>query len=377
MIPMKHKNKIIKGDCLKVLKKMPDESVDMVITSPPYWNLRDYNVKGQLGLEPTIEKFIDNLCNVFDEIKRVLKSDGTCWVNIGDTYSGNKNGKTDAKIYNYLKENSRKIKKKAVMAEKCLCQIPSRFAIEMTTRGWILRNEIIWHKPNAMPSSVKDRFTVDFEKLFFFSKSKKYYFKTQYDRVVAHSDAWYRNKLRQNKNYNLKKPYQHNFPIPKYPDKKNKRTVWAIPTKPFPAAHFAVYPPELCIIPIRAGCPDFVCKKCGKARHPIFIPTDEYKKYLGKSWTEDTDLNKKLRTQIGFKANTKKYAISADYEISGYTDCGCNAGWDNGIVLDPFFGAGTSGLVAQELGKNWIGIELSDEYIKIAKERLAQQRLNI
>ena len=133
----------------------------------------------------------------------------------------------------------------------------------------------------------------------------KYWFEQQHERVVKHSDAWYRNKLRQNKNYQLKKPYQHNFPIPKYPDKKNKRCVWEINTKPYSEAHFAVYPEKLCAIPIKAGCPE------------------------------------------------------------------------RGIVLDPFFGSGTTGLVAKNLLRNYIGIELNEDYIKIANKRLAQGVLDI
>jgi len=148
-----------------------------------------------------------------------------------------------------------------------------------------------------MPSSVKDRFTVDFEYIFLFSKKKKYYFETQYE-PANQKECWYRNKLRQNKNYNLKKPYKHNFPIPKNMNKKNKRTVWRINTKPYSEAHFAVFPEELCEIPIKAGCPE------------------------------------------------------------------------GGIVLDPFFGAGTTGLVALKQGKKFIGIELNPEYIKIADKKL-------
>ena len=293
------KNKIIQGDALNVLKTISDESIDCVMTSPPYWALRDYGIEGQLGLESTFQEYITKLCDIFDEIKRVLKKTGTCWVNIGDTYggSGNNGNYKDPKDINGRTGQSKAINKNAIA--KSLCQIPSRFAIQMCNRGWILRNEIIWHKSNAMPSSVKDRFTVDFEKLFFFTKSKKYYFETQYEPVINHSDAWYRHKLRQNKNYKLKKPYQHNFPIPKYPNKKNKRTVWNINTKPFKEAHFAVFPEKLCETPINAGCPK------------------------------------------------------------------------DGIVLDPFSGAGTTSVVAKKQGKSFIGIELNKEYIEIAQKRIA------
>ena len=132
-------------------------------------------VDGQLGLEPHFNEYISKLVAIFDEVKRILKKEGTCWINLGDTYSGNKEGKTDAKVSDYLKETTTRLHKKAVIKEKCLCQIPSRFAIAMTDNGWILRNTIIWHKLNAMPSSVLDRMTNKYEQVFFFVKNKKYY----------------------------------------------------------------------------------------------------------------------------------------------------------------------------------------------------------
>src|SRR3990167_10820798 len=204
-------NMIIQGDSLEILKTLPDESIDCAITSPPYWALRDYGVKGQLGLEPTFQEYITKLCDIFDEVKRVLKKEGTCWVNIGDTYMGNssysakgrqgfgndkigminKKQWTDPKHKNTVgRLRVREHTESGQIIEKSLCQIPSRFAIEMTNRGWILRNEIIWHKPNCMPSSADDRFTVDFEKIFFFVKNKKYCFKQQLEKSIwAELDA--------------------------------------------------------------------------------------------------------------------------------------------------------------------------------------------
>jgi len=264
-------NIILQGDALKNLQKLPEGSIDMVMTSPPYWALRDYNVEGQLGLELNFDSYVNKLCDIFDEVKRVLKKEGTCWVNLGDTYytkSGasflNDNLNTHKKIEKIGINRANAIRGKGLLKNKNLCLVPFRFAIEMQKRGWIIRNVIIWHKPNVMPSSVKDRFTVDFEYLFFFSKNKKYY----YIKKMCH------------------------------PKGRNKRTVWKISTKPFKEAHFAVYPPELCEVPINAGCPE------------------------------------------------------------------------GGVVLDPFFGAGTTGVVALRQGKNFIGIELNPDYIKIAEKRL-------
>ena len=150
-------NTIQCGGALELLSQVPSESIDCCVTSPPYWNLRDYGAEGQLGLEASFLDYIHKLCSIFEEIKRVLKPEGTCWVNLGDTYS-----KTEG-------------------CSKSLLQLPSRFSLEMCNQGWILRNEIIWWKPNAMPSSAKDRFTVDFEKLYFFTKTPDYHFAAQYE----------------------------------------------------------------------------------------------------------------------------------------------------------------------------------------------------
>ena len=146
---------IYNNDCLEGLKSLTNESIDCCITSPPYYNLRDYGADGQLGQESTILEYLSNLLKVFDEIYRVLKKEGACWVNIGDVYSD----------------------------KKSLSCIPDLFKIEMIKRGWICRNEIIWHKPNAMPCSAKDRFNNDYEKMFFFTKSRRYFFETQYEQA--------------------------------------------------------------------------------------------------------------------------------------------------------------------------------------------------
>lgn len=314
--------RIIQGDSLEVLKTLPDESVDCVITSPPYWALRDYGCEGQLGLEPTFQEYIDKLCNIFDEVKRVLKKEGTCWVNIGDTYMGNssysekgrqgfgndKIGMINKKQWidpKYEKAGESRLRGRehvlsGQIIEKSLCQIPSRFAIEMTNRGWILRNEIIWHKPNCMPSSVEDRFTVDFEKVFFFVKSKKYYFEQilePYESEPSESD---RNRNKAGEKYNGTGLFSEGERDYYCKGGRNKRTVWSITTKGFSEAHFATYPEALVEPMIKSGCP------------------------LG------------------------------------------------GIVLDPFSGSGTTGRVAIDNGREYIGIELNPEYIKIQEKRLMQ-----
>lgn len=311
---------IICGDALTELSKLDSESVDSCITSPPYWALRDYKVAGQLGLESTIDEYVTKLVSIFDQIKRVLKRSGTCWVVIGDTYSGNikQTGRNDSNTE--LRPNRResgdktKIVSDNNILDKSLCMIPERFAIKMIDHGWILRNKIIWYKPNCMPSSAKDRFTVDWEYVYFFVKSQKYYFETQYEPIQSDDTVGW-TKLQAKDKWHVKNDMwkvgtekRHQF---RYGDKsvdgkqyhqnplgRIKRCVWKISTKPFSGAHFAVFPPDLVEPMLRAGCPS------------------------------------------------------------------------DGIVLDPFFGAGTVGLVALQQNKRFIGIELNPEYINIANARL-------
>ena len=313
-------NRLIVGDSLNSLRKLPDGVVDCVVTSPPYWALRNYGTNpvvwpdgwiGELGLEPDFEQYITHLCDVFDEVKRTLKDTGTCWVNIGDTYggscmvlsySGHSKGKNSIlpDDLSYMP----KIAHTRGKYSKCLLMIPFRFAIEMVNRGWILRNVIIWQKPNCVPQSMKDRFTVDFEYLFFFVKNTKYYFEQQIEPFKESTIKRCQGRCRRNKGEHYQGLSKENYE--KIQKKilngelkgKNKRAVWNIATSPFRGAHFAVYPPKLIEIPIKAGCPE------------------------------------------------------------------------GGLVLDPFMGSGTTAMVAEQFNRNWLGIELNPEYAQIVEERL-------
>jgi len=395
-------NEIVQGNALEVLKTLPDECVDMAVTSPPYWRLRTYEIppqtwndgwKGELGLEPYFYQYVDHLCDIFDEVKRVLKETGTIWVNLGDSYADSHNGSNDngektglrTRVGNQNKgPGARRVDG---LPAKCLCQIPNRFAIEMTNRGWILRNELIWWKPNGLPSPVKDRFLVDFEKIFFFAKSKKYFFERQFEpygkdqRLAGIRRAreygyngkgsyqdWYFNKRKKQgwrdnsdrllKGFGQGMRGQHR-PMLLHPLGRSKRSVWRIPTKPFGEAHFAVYPPELIKTPILAGCPELVCSKCGR-------PTE---RILGAGG----DGSRALTTASRDQGNSHK--VAADGEANHranerWVSCDCWAGYEPGIVLDPFMGSGTTALVALQLGRRFIGIELKPEYIEIAQRRL-------
>ena len=462
-------NTIIQGHALNVLKTLPAESVNCCVTSPPYWNLRDYGVEGQLGLEKTFKEYISKLCNIFDEVKRLLRKDGTCWVNIGDSYGGSGNASGHKEYtknlgYKTLEMGATQGNQRTTgQYAKSLLDIPYRFSIEMTNRGWIKRNTIIWEKPNCMPASANDRFTVDFEYLFFFTKNNKAIFWTnektlecadkkplgtkgiegkdwewrkcprcqgtggetkinkkdaeqmgspraRYHRITKQEeckrckglgkikvsfwtghDYWFEQQFEENKdkwgrwgkytNPKSKQNKYHAMSGAKEMSKKefeekyskngrNKRTVWTIPTKPFPEAHFAVYPEKLIEPMIKAGCPRYVCKKCGKARVKIIDNSERINTRPGnnvgnKKSGKDIDPNKELH-----KSDLSKFRQQIKYKEIGYTDCGCNAGWEGGIVLDPFAGAGTTGVVAKKQNKQFIGIELNPEYIKITEKRI-------
>ena len=377
-------NKIICGAAKEVLQTLPNESINCSISSPPYWALRDYGVDGQLGLEKTFEEYISKLCDIYDEVRRVLRKDGTCFVNLGDTYGGTKVGNTNTNAGVY---NNPGTFKKSGGVDKSLCLIPQRFAIEMVNRGWILRNVIIWHKPNPMPSSAKDRFTVDFEYVYFFVKSKKYWFEPQYEPYVLPLDRWggiYTDGNVPGSKY-LKEdidPAQlTQRPRSMRPNAlgRNKRTVfWTIPTQPYPEAHFATYPEKLVEPMIKAGCPEFICTKCGKAREKIF-------EQVGETTTEKAKrLGRDNKRGTGGKLVTQNLDYSGGHgnnirpaTFIGYTDCGCNADWRPGVVLDPFAGSGTTLQVAAKLNRNWLGIELKPEYIEMAEKRATQGETGI
>jgi len=329
-------NKIYQGNSLDVLKTFPDQSIDMAITSPPYWALRDYGTAGQLGLEHSFEEYIQKLCDIFEETKRVLKDEGTLWVNLGDTYAGGggnsskytcgpngmdkrEHARPEQSINNRFSkwqsdtndsiQVSHDVPKDSMnVKNKSLIGIPFRFAIEMINRGWILRNTLIWHKNNVMPASIKDRFTVDFEYIFFFSKQQKYYFEQQFEdskmtdkeRNSRSRYGYMNHKSKEKGEVNSIKNDLSAKEFSKFmPLKRNKRTVWSINPKPFKEAHFAVFPEALIETPILAGCPP------------------------------------------------------------------------KGIVLDIFMGSGTTGLVALKNNRKYVGIELNEEYIGMAEKRLS------
>ena len=303
---MKVKAEVIIGDNRQALKELPDASVQTVVTSPPYWGLRDYGHDNQIGLEQSPDDFIEQLCIVFDEVWRVLKDDGTIWVNLGDSYAGSGKGPAGNLAKDTAAGEARHLEKKhsAIVPEglkpKDLVGIPWRFAFAMQARGWYLRSDIIWHKPNPMPESVTDRPTKSHEYIFLMTKAPRYY----YDHEAIKEDAIWAEEKRAGKgrlHYDGKRQGekgtgQENFVS--IVDKKNKRSVWQVNVKGYKEAHFATYPTELIEPCILAG-----------------------------SKEGDT-------------------------------------------VLDPFSGSGTTGEVALKHGRNYVGLELNPEYAAISEKRI-------
>jgi DNA modification methylase len=307
---------ILLGDCRESLRTLPDQSVHCVVTSPPYFGLRDYGHDGQLGLEPTPAEFVAAMVEVFREVRRVLRDDGTLWLNLGDSWAGAKSKAVQTSLADYgcsgvatwAQAATRRAESMAVRPKvaglnaKQLLGIPWRVAFALQDDGWILRDEIIWHKPGVMPYSGKDRFCRNHEQLFLFAKSPRYSFDYSAIREPAIYPAGTKgakgSAARQaEKGVNARPP---EYKV--YDGMRTKRSVWTVSTKPFKEAHFATYPPDLIEPCILAGCP---------------------------------------------------------------------AG---GTVLDPFFGAGTTGLVAERHGRKWIGCELNPEYAEIAERRIAAAR---
>jgi DNA modification methylase len=240
----------------------------------------------------------------------------------------------------------------------------------MTNRGWLLRNEIIWYKPNCMPSSAKDRFTIDFEKLFFFTKSRRYYFNTQYEPLASASIKRQEYGVKSSR-YQFRASGGLDLEQMKgrfYHEERGrtKRCVWRVSPRPFKEAHFATYPEALCETPIDAGCPKDVCIECGKAREVIREKTLGIQQSDRVAYKETKKAGGHLE-----EVNTAPRADHIEhFREAGFTDCGCNVGFRPGVVLDPFFGAGTTGLVALKQDKDFVGIELNPEYITMAVRRL-------
>lgn len=267
--------KLVVGDARKVLADFPDDHFQCVVTSPPYWGLRDYGIDGQIGAETKVDDYLADLVALFREVRRTLRPDGTLWLNIGDSYTSGGRTWRDTDAKNKGRGMDYRAPTPDGLKPKDLIGVPWKLAFALQADGWYLRTDIIWNKPNCQPESVKDRPTRSHEYVFLFSKSERYFYDWEAVKEPATDSKQ---------------------------GKKNRRTVWNINTEPYPGSHFAVYPRALARLCVQAGS----------------RPGD--------------------------------------------------------IVLDPFFGSGTTGLVSTELGRDCVGIELKEEYAQLARERLSKVR---
>lgn len=250
--------KIMQGDCRDVMKTLPSGSINCCVTSPPYFGLRDYGSEDQIGLEQTPEQYINKLVAVFREVRRVLRDDGTLWVNIGDSYAGSGKGPAGnlGKSHNERDMSYTHLSGKTPdgCKPKDLIGIPWMLAFALRADGWYLRQDIIWAKPNPMPESVRDRCTKSHEYIFLLSKSPKYYFDNEAIKEDAQPDNYVRNRDDTKLNNCPGRSKMGGLKTNKY-ETRNKRDVWTVATKPYKGAHFATYPIELIQPCIRAGCP--------------------------------------------------------------------------------------------------------------------------
>lgn len=361
--------RIITGDVLDGIRTLPDGSVDCVVTSPPYWGLRDYHVDGQIGLEETPDEWCDRLVEVFRECRRVLADHGTLWVNCGDAYASQggerKEGSHDGGVGRGNAPGAR-LSVDGVKP-KDLIGLPWMLAFALRADGWWLRSEIIWAKPNPMPESVRDRPTKGHEQIFLMSKRPRYY----YDADTIRQPYVGSDRPRRHD-----EPSLHVVPgngpqmgLRGCDDRNgrgaNARTVWQIATQPFPEAHFATFPEELPRRCITAGCPERVCTVCGEPSTRIV------ERHRVGDWNpRETDDSKVARTTNGHGAST--FYQQPTPTTVGWTDCGHDA-WRHGVVLDPFCGSGTTLQVARRLNRHGIGTELNPEYAAIAARRIGDE----
>lgn len=314
-------NHIYNESCLTGLAELPEKSVQMCVTSPPYFGLRDYGHADQLGLEETPEQYVANMVQVFREVRRVLKDDGVLFLNLGDSYAGGKIGRDDNESttagtklngargrYGKLEKegnNGKQRRPSEGLKPKDLIGIPWMVAFALRADDWYLRQDIIWHKPNPMPESVTDRCTKSHEYIFLMSKSERYFFDAGAIAERALQPIGVSMQSGQHKQKKIGQNLTGFLGDNAGDETRNKRSVWTIPTQPYSEAHFAVFPPNL-IVP---------CVKAGSR------PGD--------------------------------------------------------VVLDPFFGSGTTGEVALRLERQYVGFEINPEYVKLAERRLRAHKVNL
>lgn len=436
---------IIQGDARDELRTLPSECVQTCVTSPPYWGLRDYGtgqwiggsaecdhrgprkanqagfneryfgrpsvesdkqsqvfepfrevcgkcgarrVDRQLGLEPTPQEYVSQLVSVFRQVRRVLRKDGTLWLNLGDSYAtgGGKVGDCPGGGQQGEKWSGPKTQPNRLripgLKPKDLVGIPWRVAFALQADGWWLRSEIIWHKPNPMPESITDRPTRAHEYLFLFAKSRRYYYDSEAIREPASSlTRCPRKPSKGNKTLanrmtrGVRGSGWADALIPYRPERRNARSVWTIPTRPYPEAHFATFPEALVEPCVLAGSSPLACGKCGTPWRRETKSSTHFMGGSGRAGRTPKEVNPRGKwSGHQYGTNLKLGPVVTSETLGWKSICQCaGAAIRSCLVLDPFAGAGTTGVVAARHGRRFLGIELNCEYARLARRRLTSQ----
>jgi DNA modification methylase len=419
-------NDVHQGDAAETLAEMPESSVHMAMTSPPYFGLRDYGVEGQIGLEDSLTEYIDTLVDVGKELRRVLRNDGSWWLNLGDSFAGSWGAQSKDDEVNHRGREAYPGKnpgRNGSLRRKSKMLVPHRVTIALEDAGWVVRADCPWVKPNPMPHPVKDRLHEHKEFVFHLTPEPDYWFdldavrEPHQEESVRRTGNSYENSGTTADAYPDRESSDYIGTEPEdalHPNGKNPGDVLKIPVKAFPEAHFAVYPPKLCETPIKSSCPPTVCVACETpyVRNITDVPVWEYDRsevereqlktaldrFEQSALTEehldairavgftDTASGKQQSGAGRNTARTERLASEAKDVLGGYfreftmtahrvgdleqvCDCDTDA-TEPGIVLDPFAGAGTTCMVAKTLGRRFIGIDLNPDYVALAQKRV-------
>jgi DNA modification methylase len=434
------------GDCREVLRDLPAESVHCVVTSPPYWGLRDYGtatweggdpdcdhvmsralkrdtnggmlpagegtrgtqsstassvllfrdacgkcgarrIDAQLGLEPTPEAYVAAMVDVFREVRRVLRDDGTVWLNLGDSYAGNGGGVTTGK--GALSPDSEPYKKWlrewGGLKPKDLVGIPWRVAFALQADGWYLRSDVVWSKPNPMPESVTDRPTKSHEYVFLLAKSPRYFFDADAVREKYSDKTWFYDHVEPTKAAgklgNNNGTGRSTLGVPDYQTHsgRNIRSVWTIATAPYPGAHFATFPPKLVEPCVKAGTSERgVCPECSAPWERVVERTVAFTSGSGRSGNPPNGKNGTEYEQATSGSYDVRMGPSVHSQTTGWRPtCAHEADPVPAVVLDPFAGTGTVGMVAQSLSRRAVLVDLNPEYLRQCLTRNAQAPLGL
>lgn len=383
---------ILQGDCRETLKQLPDDSIHCCVTSPPYYGLRDYGCEEQIGLEASPAEYVQKIVEVFREVRRVLRPDGTLWLNLGDSYAGSwgAQGRPQGDSGEMVGRSVASVRQIAAhprfdgltgtrgkdigLKPKDLMGIPWRVAFAMQEDGWWLRQEIIWHKPNPMPESVTDRCTKAHEQIFLLTKSERYYFDAQAIKEPVSGTAHCRgdgiNPKAKKNQFKTKQNESFSGAINGIVSERNRRSVWTVSTKPYKGAHFATFPPDLIEPCILAGTSEEgCCQSCGAP----WVRITEKERVATRPGTDSKVTNAGGSSVTGNRDPERH--ITTTRTIGWRPQCTCEAPVIPCTVLDPFNGSGTTGQVSRSHGRYYIGCELNPEYIALTRKRLEQRSL--